>query len=246
MQVQRVVGYVRVGPRERRSSRPSRTTQRHTIEAECARRGWQIVRFEEDVRSGRSLRRPGLHAALDGCRAHEADGIVVAQLDRLTYSVEDLAFVMNRAVEDGFTIVAPDLDIDLGTDSGAQLARVLSVAATWQPRGVGRRAILALEHRREGDGPGRPSSTPPALADRIRSMRADGATLQAICDTLNAEGVPTPRGGTQWRPTSLRAIVRPTQTRGPAPAPPQETVAPNGRSDTTAAADTRASTQRNG
>ena len=34
-------------------------------------------------------------------------------------------------------------------------------------------------------------------------------TLQAICDTLNAEGVPTPRGGTHWRPTSLRSILQP-------------------------------------
>jgi DNA invertase Pin-like site-specific DNA recombinase len=214
MKVQRVIGYVRVGPRERRSTRPSRTTQRTSIEAECGRRGWQIIRFEEDVRSGRSLRRPGLHAALDSCRGGEAEGIVVARLDRLTYSVEDLALVMNRAVEDGFTIVAPDVELDLGTESGAHLAKVLSLASTWQPRGMRRRAILAREHRREGDGPGRPSSTPPVLADRIRAMRASGSTLQAICDTLNAEGVPTPRGGAQWRPTSLRAIVRPQAGSG--------------------------------
>jgi hypothetical protein len=40
-------------------------------------------------------------------------------------------------------------------------------------------------------------------------MRRSGATLQAICDTLNAEGVSTPRGGSHWRPTSLRAVLRP-------------------------------------
>ena len=34
-----------------------------------------------------------------------------------------------------------------------------------------------------------------------------GLTLQAICDKLNSEGVPTPRGGTMWRPTSLRSIL---------------------------------------
>ncbi|MDQ1632810.1 MAG: hypothetical protein QOC80_2782 [Frankiaceae bacterium] len=222
MQVRRVIGYVRVGPRERRTSRPSRTRQRTAIEVECAARGWEVVRFEEDVRSGRSLRRPGLHLALDACRDRDADAVVVARLDRLTYSVEDLAYLMHRAVEDSFAIVALDLGIDLTTEAGAHLARVLSVAATWQPRGVGRRAYLALEHHREGDGRGRPSSTPAPLADRIRSMRAGGATLQSICDTLNAEGVPTPRGGTQWRPTSLRAIVRPQAESGPPQ--PHETV----------------------
>jgi DNA invertase Pin-like site-specific DNA recombinase len=221
MRQRKVIGYVRVGPRERRSTRPSRTSQRAAIETECASRGWTVVRFEEDVRSGRSLRRPGLFAALDACRSGEADALVVARLDRLTYSVEDLAYVMQRAVEDSFALVALDLGIDLTTDAGAHLAKVLSVAATWQPRGVGRRAYVALEHRRDADGRGRPSSTPPPVADRIRAMRAGGSTLQAICDTLNAEGVPTPRGGTQWRPTSLRAIVRPQADSGP---PASETV----------------------
>jgi DNA invertase Pin-like site-specific DNA recombinase len=167
------------------------------------------VKFCDDVRSGRSLRRPGLHEALEACRTGAADGIVVERLDRLTYSVEDLAYLLHRAVTDSFFVVAPDLDVDLTTERGAHLATVLSVAAGWQPRGVGRRAVLALEHRREEGRRGRPSSTPSVVAERIRDMRAGGATLQSICDTLNAEGVPTPRGGTHWRPTSLRAIVRP-------------------------------------
>ncbi len=215
MAVRRVIGYLRVSTRERRSTRPSRTTQRLEIEVECARRGWPVVGFEEDVRSGRTLRRPGLHAALDACRTGRADALLVARLDRLTTSVDDLAYLVHRAVTDRFTIVAPDLDLDLDTEGGAQLARVLSAAATWHPRGVGRRTALVLEQRREGDGRGRPSSTPATVADRIRTMRDNGATLQAICDTLNAEGVPTPRGGTHWRPTSLRAIVRPQASASP-------------------------------
>ena len=32
-------------------------------------------------------------------------------------------------------------------------------------------------------------------------------TLQAIADTLNAEGVPTLRGGAQWRPSSVQSAV---------------------------------------
>jgi hypothetical protein len=33
-------------------------------------------------------------------------------------------------------------------------------------------------------------------------MRSRGLTLQAICDKLNEEGLPTPRAGKAWRPTS--------------------------------------------
>jgi len=207
MRVSRVIGYLRVGPREDRLARPNMDDQRRTIEAECRRRGWEILRFEEDVRSGRTIRRPGLHAALDACRAGQAQGIVVARLDRLTYSVEDLAYLMRRAVEGNFTIVAPDVGLDLGTDAGAHLAHVLSQASRWQPRNMGRRTRLALEQHRDHAGRGRPSSTPVDVAERIRGLRAGGWTLQAICDQLNADGVPTPRGGTHWRPTSLRAIV---------------------------------------
>jgi DNA invertase Pin-like site-specific DNA recombinase len=196
--------------------------QRRTIEAECRRRGWEILRFEEDVRSGRTMRRPGLHAALDACRAEQAQGIVVARLDRLTYSVEDLAYLMHRAVDGNFTIVAPDVGLDLGTEAGDHLAQVLSQASRWHPRNVGRRTRLALEQHRDHAGRGRPSSTPPDVAERIRALRSSGWTLQAICDQLNAEGVPTPRGGTHWRPTSLRAIVRPRTES--APRSPKRTV----------------------
>jgi hypothetical protein len=46
------------------------------------------------------------------------------------------------------------------------------------------------------------------VAARIRELRGEGMTLQAICDTLNAEKIPTPRGGAEWRPTSLRSVLR--------------------------------------
>ena len=200
---------MRVAPRERRAERPELDEQREIVAAECARRGLELLRIEEDVRSGRTLRRPGLQRALAACRRGDAGGIVVARLDRLTYSLDDLALLMRTALERGFVVIAPDLGLDLSTDAGRHVATVLAAASRWHPRGLARRAHMALAERGE-DRParGRPSSTPPALAERIRRLRARGATLQAICDTQNAEGVPTPRGGSQWRPTSLRAILR--------------------------------------
>jgi DNA invertase Pin-like site-specific DNA recombinase len=205
-----VVGYIRVGPRERRSTRQTLDVQRDVIERECERRGWRLLRIEEDVQSGRTLRRPGLEAALSSCERGEAGGIVVARLDRLTYSLDHLALLLRWALEGEFNIVAPDVGLDVGTPGGKQLAGVLAVASRWRPRGLGRRAHLAVDEQRVGRGRrGRPSSTPPELAERIRGLRAGGWTLQAICDVLNAEGIPTPRGGTRWRPSSLRAILRP-------------------------------------
>ncbi len=202
------MGYVRVAPRERRSRRPDLETQRRLIESECGRRGWQLVRVEADVRSGRTLRRHGLDAAVATCRSGEAGGIIVARLDRLTYSLEHLALLMREALAHGFNVVALDLGIDLSAPEGHHLATVLATASEWRPRGLTRRAELALSEHRVLRAPGRPSSTPAEVAERIRSLRAAGWTLQAICDALNEEAVPTPRGGERWRPSSLRAILR--------------------------------------
>ena len=199
-----LIGYVRVAPRERVDERPGLEGQRRTLEAAAAARGWTLVRVEQDVRSGRTMRRPGLRNALTACREGEAEGIVVARLDRLTYSLADLAEIVGTAVDAGFAIVALEPELDLASDAGRLVGQVLATASRWEPRSLAAPARRALERR-----PGRPSSTPPALADRIRAMRASGMTLQAICDTLNDEGVPTPRGGAHWRPTSLRAILRP-------------------------------------
>ena len=38
-------------------------------------------------------------------------------------------------------------------------------------------------------------------------MRGANMTLQAIADQLNAEGVPTLRGGAMWRPSSVQAAL---------------------------------------
>lgn len=204
-----MIGYLRVSPRERHASRPTRTDQHRTLEVACAQRGWRLVGVEEDLRSGRSLRRPGLHAALEACRSGRADTVAVMRLDRLTSSLQDLAWLMGQARRDSFALVSLDLDLDLATDGGALVADVLTVAGSWQSHTVGHRTDHARAQRPLGEGArGRPPSTPPVLAERIQMMRARGSTLQAICDTLNAEGVPTPRGGTQWRPTSLRSILK--------------------------------------
>lgn len=197
-----LIGYVRVAPRERPGERPGLDVQRRLLADAIPARGDRLARFEEDIRSGRTLRRPGLRAALAACRSGEAQGIAVARLDRLTYSLADLAELVRGAVDDGFTIVALHPELDLASGGGRMVGEVLAEAASWQP------PAITASARALGRRPGRPSSMPPDLAARIRALRAEGMTLQAICDVLNAEGVPTPRGGAEWRPTSLRAVLR--------------------------------------
>jgi len=203
-----VVGYARVSTEEQGASGAGLDAQRAAITNECIRRGWTLARIEEDVLSGKSLRRPGLQNALDACASGEVGGLVVAKLDRLSRSLIDFAGLLTRAQAEGWNVVALDLGVDLSTPSGEFLANVMASAAQWERRIIGQRTKDALAVKRaQGVRLGRPTSTPDDVAKRIRKMRRDGLTLQAICDKLNSASVPTPRHGLVWRPSSLRAIL---------------------------------------
>lgn len=61
--------------------------------------------------------------------------------------------------------------------------------------------------------PGRPAALAPAVADRIRSERTAGKSLAQIARELNAAGTPTAHGGSQWWPSTVRAILRRAQAQ---------------------------------
>jgi DNA invertase Pin-like site-specific DNA recombinase len=205
----RVLAYVRVSSDEQADSRAGLEAQRAAIQAECMRRAWEIVEVIEDAGySAKDMRRPGVQAALDELERGRADGLVVAKLDRLSRSMLDFTALMAKAQKQGWALVALDCAVDTTTPAGEAMAHVLATFAQFERRLIGQRTREALAvKRKQGVRLGRPQSIPPRLARRIRSMRTRGLTLQAICDKLNSEGVPTPRGGSTWRPTSLRAVL---------------------------------------
>jgi DNA invertase Pin-like site-specific DNA recombinase len=206
----RAIAYVRVSSEEQADSRAGLEAQRAAIQQECKRRGWKIVEVIEDAGfSAKDLKRPGVRAALDELERGRADALVVAKLDRLSRSMLDFTAVMAKAQRQGWALVALDCAMDTTTPAGEAMAHVLATFALFERRLIGQRTREALAvKRRQGVRLGRPQSIPPRLARRIRSMRSRGLTLQAICDKLNDEGVPTPRGGSIWRPTSLRSTLR--------------------------------------
>lgn len=68
----------------------------------------------------------------------------------------------------------------------------------------------SLEPPREPDErgtPGRPSSLPRRVVERIRLEYARGRGLAEIARALNDDGIPTAHGGRQWWPSTVRAIL---------------------------------------
>lgn len=206
----RVLAYVRVSSEEQADSGAGLEAQRAAIQRECERRGWQIIEVIEDAGfSAKDLKRPGVRAALDQLARKQADGLVVAKLDRLSRSMLDFTAVMAKAQKEGWALVALDCAVDTTTPAGEAMAHVLATFAQFERRLIGQRTREALAvKKQQGVRLGRPQSIQPRLARRIRTMRSRGLTLQAICDKLNAGEIPTPHGGSEWRPTSLRAVLR--------------------------------------
>ena len=195
----RVCGYTRVSTLEQAGSGLGLEAQRATIEAEAARRGWELVRVYEDAgASGRSVSaRRGLQEALDAIERGEAQALVVAKLDRLSRSVIDFASLMQRSQRKGWALIAIDVAIDTTTPAGGLVANVMASVAEWERR-HDRRADRCRSRRETRAGrEARPSprDQPRQRSRGSRSCIALATGWRRSRTALNDEGVPTPRGG---------------------------------------------------
>ena len=202
------VGYVRVSTAEQATSGLGLDAQCNAIGRECERRSWVLARtFEDAGISGKSMLRPALQDALDVLEAGEASILVVAKLDRLTRSLGDLCVLMDRAIEQGWAIVASNLSMDMTTPMGRAMAQVAGVFAELERELIAQRTRDALAVKRaQGVTLGRPSRLDPAVRDRILTLRGNGLTFSQVARALEKAGVTTPLGAPRWNPGSLARI----------------------------------------
>jgi DNA invertase Pin-like site-specific DNA recombinase len=198
---QRAIGYVRAGA--------DAEEERVALAAACKRRGWTLVRVEEESAEGDKAGRRGRTRALAALRAGEAQALVVARLDRLAASVSEAGELVERARGEGWNLVALDLGLDLSTPAGRRVAKAFATVAGWERRLRSERARAALARTRaQGVTLGTPRRAPAPVVEKIRKLRAQGLSLQAIADELNRLRYPTVRGGTTWRPSSVDSVLK--------------------------------------
>ena len=204
-----VIGYLRVSTEEQAVSGLGLADQRAVIAADAERRGWSNVEFMADEGfSAKNLSRPAIAAALDMLRRGQASVLVVSKLDRLSRSLLDFATLMDRAKREGWELVVLDLAIDTTVPSGALMANVMAAFAEYERQLIGARTSAALQQlKNQGKRLGRPRTLPAEVTERVVRERSGGSTLAAIADGLNADGVPTARGGKSWYPSSVKAVL---------------------------------------
>lgn len=204
-----MIGYTRVSTDGQAESGAGLAVQEAAIQAECERRGWELVRIATDTRSGKSLTgRAQLARALGDLDAGNADALVAAKLDRVARSVLDFAGLMAQAARRGWSLVVLDVAVDTSTPSGELMATVVSAFAQYERRLIGQRTRDALaEKRAAGVILGRPRTLPQAVRDRIVAERAAGRSLRAIAADLTAEAVPTAHGNALWHASAVKQIA---------------------------------------
>lgn len=150
-------------------------------------------------------------AALDRIATGEADVLRLARLGDAVGSLPELIRLLDWLASADANLVAADVDLDTGTAEGRQMVSLLREIDRW-----GR-----SEDRARGPR-GRPGlgARSPDLAERIAKLRERGLTLHEIAAALNEAGIPTPRGGATWRPSSVQSALGYRRPRPPLPGVP--------------------------
>jgi DNA invertase Pin-like site-specific DNA recombinase len=200
--VQRAIGYVCVPS----TSNGELGEQTAAVTACCEERGLTLTSVVHDVDGAGRDQRPSLAWALEQLANQQADVLVVARLRDLSSNVANLAPLLSWFNVERRTLIAIDLQVDTSTEAGQLAAGAIAGVGGWEHERISERTRRGLEAARSRGTPqGRTAVADiPELQERIAGLRAQGMTLQAIADILNEEGVPTLRGGTMWRPSSVQ------------------------------------------
>lgn len=218
----KVIGYVRVSTEDQAEVGVSLEAQKKKLEQYADLYDLELVEvFEDAGASAKTLKREGLQRALTALDNGEAEGLLVAKLDRLTRDVRDMGDLLEDYFAKKFNLLCVGEQIDTRTAAGRLMLNLLTSVAQWERETIGERTSAALRHKQaQGEHVGSPSlgfnmvegklvanEGEREVLERIQSLRNDGKTYQQIADTLTAEGMKTKRGG-KWYPATVRNYVK--------------------------------------
>jgi len=184
-------------------------------------RGWIVTgEYVDNDRSASSGRiRPQYEAMLTAADRSEFDIIVCWHIDRLTRRLADLVTLIPRLEAARIRVATVSGDINLDTDAGRLVARILgSVAEGEVERKSARQKRAALQAAQQG----KPRRAPRAFGyesngvdlrpDEAEALRAAyasllaGRTLVGLCRDLTTAGLTTP-AGQPFRHSGIRSIL---------------------------------------
>lgn len=203
-----MLGYTRVSTEEQASSGLGLEAQRAAIDAAAQCRMWQIEHYADEGVSGRYVG-PQLQDALQRLAYGQADGLVVAKLDRLSRSIINAANIIESANSQGWSLVLLDINLDLTTAAGRMVAHNLMTFAQYERDLISERTKAALAAKKERkERIGRPRLAKPGVVQRIVRDRTAGLSYSRIASALTTEGILSPAGRPTWQASTVRRIYQ--------------------------------------
>lgn len=217
----KVIGYIRVSTDGQADSGLGLADQEAKIRAYCDLYDLELVEVISDAASGKNMERPGLRAALNMLSKGGAAGIIVAKLDRLTRSVRDMGELLDNYFSSKFSLVVVAEQIDTRTAAGRLCLNLLISVAQWERETIGERTKSALGVKKQRgektggyvpfgydadkDGKLTENQKEQEAIARIKELRGQGYTYEAVADALNRDGLFTKTGKT-WTKASVYKI----------------------------------------
>jgi DNA invertase Pin-like site-specific DNA recombinase len=221
----RFVAYLRVSTDEQGEDGLSMISQQARITMYCSLYNLELVDIIKEVKSGKTLDRPGLQEALKQLQDGMVDGLICAKLDRLTRSVKDLGTLIETYFNNGHPLVVVAEQIDTTTPGGRLVANLLASVAQWERETISQRTKDALQAlKRSGKKLGSPkldrtrssawaAHTVKATAFReqvlpiIQNIQKAGlTTYDDIATALNARGIKTGHDR-KWHASTVRNFI---------------------------------------
>lgn len=196
------VGYVRVSTEMQADFGYSLEAQRQDIERYCELYKMELVEIISDEGiSAKNIRRPGLEKALK--MLNDVDGLVVAKLDRLTRSVKDLGYLLDKHFAKS-NLVSVSEKIDTSSANGRFVLNILVSVAQYEREATSERVKRGMDVKK---GKGERTGNIPygkrlsadkvhlednpdeqAVIDYVCAMRSRSMTYRDICKHLNTSG----------------------------------------------------------
>ncbi|MGP5700877.1 recombinase family protein [Glutamicibacter arilaitensis] len=201
----KIAGYVRVST-DKQDISPE--VQRAALEREALLKGYELTLVEELAVSAATVtKRPLMQQLLAALKDGSFDGLMVAKLDRLSRSMEDGTRILADSQRQGWRIICLDLGVDTATVMGAGLFNMALNFAEIERKLIGKRTSEAMQQKAaDGEHMGRVSVLPHAVMLCIHDLHREGLSLRQIVELLEAEQVPTARGG-RWHASTVRSVL---------------------------------------
>jgi DNA invertase Pin-like site-specific DNA recombinase len=220
----KTIAYIRVSSTDQAENGHSLAVQREKVELYAKLHGLELVAVIEDAGvSAKTLDRPGLNRALAMLDQGKATALLVCKLDRLTRRVADLGKLIENHFSERSKVALMSVadSIDTRSAAGRLVLNVLASVSQWEREIIVERTTDTMQSLKASgkvysrptvgfdaiDGKLITNDAEQALIARIRALKAAGTSLAKIADQLNADKVPTKRGGAAWHASTVKKIV---------------------------------------